>query len=511
MAKKFYAPALRSGEMVSREVKKFYVPYLTNDQLLSKKVIKAYCSVVRNGEHVSRLFYEAGGSTEGWRQETNIPYTFRLGSAVVFNNKIHLLGGENITRYHYTFDGSTWTRETDLPFDFYNGSAIAFGGKIHCFGGNGTESQYYTYDGSTWTHETDLPDTWTGAFSHHYFRIQGLNHATIYNGKLTLACSNFDSNGDWRHIATLNNGSWSVNWNVLGDSIMYSAVGYNNLIYLLGDSGTGGTKYNTWNGSSQSAYSPLPYQFQYGYALEYKGNIHILGGSRDSKKHYSFDGTTFTAKADIPYNGFSNCPAVVYNDRIHIFGSSTNHWSFGKESHWVLPDYTPQQTYTLDATWDVEEFITDAINKWVKKNENYTQSPEIFSQISANMATIVSYLSSFKGNRTGVAIKFATGIAYEKLWMLTIQVQYVNTPMSLLITNKQTASGETYYKTQPFVAAAYIGEPSYDVVIHMGGLPIDYTSTSTGTNVNNIGYRYDYFSNYGFYELIATNVGMVEE
>lgn len=65
MAKKFYAPALRSGEMVSREVKKFYVPYLTNGQLLSKKVIKAYCSVVRNGEHVSRLFYEAdNGSYE---------------------------------------------------------------------------------------------------------------------------------------------------------------------------------------------------------------------------------------------------------------------------------------------------------------------------------------------------------------------------------------------------------------------------------------------------------------
>lgn len=321
MAKTLYVPV----NNLSSEVKKIIVPVGG----LSKYAVKGYCSV--NG--LSKLFWDDTASV-GWQQETNIPYSFSNGSAVVFQNKIHLLGGTNTRALHYTFDGNSWTQETNLPFYFYNGSAIAFDGKIHCFGGGGTESQYYTYDGSTWTHEADLPDTWITSFSHQHVRIQGLNHATIYNGKLTLACSNYGSNGDWRHIATLNNGSWSVNWNVLSSDVMYSAVGYDGLIYLLGDSGTGGTKYNTWDGSSQSGYNPLPIKFKNGYALVYNNKIHLLGGNGSEQNHYSFNGSTFSKDIDMPYPYFNDCPAVVYKDRIHIFGSSRTdwareHWSYG--------------------------------------------------------------------------------------------------------------------------------------------------------------------------------------
>ena len=327
MAKKFYAPALRSGEMVSREVKKFYVPYLTNDQLLSKKVIKAYCSVVRNGEHVSRLFYEAGGSTEGWRQETNIPYSFANGSAVVYQNKIHLLGGSSSQTSHYSWDGTTWVQESTMPFSYYNGSAIVADGKIHCFGGTNAGSRYYTWDGTSWTQQPNLPDVWINPYVHKWMDVTGVNHAVMFNNMATLAGSNtFNNYGSWAVIASLNNGSWSTSWDVL-DTGYYSACAYDGKIYMIGDSGTGGTKYAFWNGSSLSASQNLPTNYTTGYSIEYKNKIHLLGCA--SNKHYAFDGTTFTAKADIPYNGFSNCPAVVYNDRIHIFGSSTNHWSFG--------------------------------------------------------------------------------------------------------------------------------------------------------------------------------------
>ena len=177
---------------------------------------------------------------------------------------------------------------------------------------------------------------------------------------------------------------------------------------------------------------------------------------------------------------------------------------------WVLPDFTPSQSYTLNATWDVENFIYNTIQKYIEKNVSYTQSPEIFTQLKENMSAIVSYLASFKGNRSGVAIKFSSGIAYQKLWTLYIVVQYLDTPKTLAIIDKQTKNGATYYTTNPFVVGAYTGEPAYEVSISMNS-QISYQTITTGTNVNNIGYRWDYYSDYGFYELHTTNLGMVEE
>lgn len=321
MAKKLYI----GTNGLSREVKEIYVPV----NGLSKKVTKAYCSV----GGLSKQFWGIAQQRKQWLKEPNIPYSFYNGSAVVFQNKIHLLGGESSQTSHYTFDGTTWTQLSNLPFNFYEGSAIAFGGKIHCIGGASNQAQYYTYDGTTWTHETDLPDVWLGTYNHVYLYILGLNHAVESNSNLVLAGSNNGSNQNWTRVATLDNGSWNVNWSALSNgSTYYSSVAYNNLIYLIGDSGTGGTNYTTWNGTTQSTTYSLPFKFTNGYALEYDGEIHILGGSGAANKHYSFDGTTFTACDDVPYNSFVKCPAVVFQNRLHIFGASggsIQHWSYG--------------------------------------------------------------------------------------------------------------------------------------------------------------------------------------
>jgi len=316
MAQTLYVPL----NSVSDKVKKILVS--TNG--LSDYAIKGYCSV----GGLSKLFWN-NTFTEGWQQETNIPYAFANGSAVVYQNKIHLLGGSSSPTSHYSWDGTTWVQESTMPFSFYNGSAIAFGGKIHCIGGANAGERYYTWDGTTWTQEANLPDIWESSFSHIYLRILGLNHAVEYNGKLTLAGSNDGSNGNWQRVATLDNGSWSVNWHALSNSsAFYSACSYNGKIYMIGDSGTNGTKYYIWNGSAFSSGGTIPANFTTGYALEYKGNIHLLGCANN--KHYAFDGTIFIEKDDIPYNGFANCSAVVFNNKIHIFGNNTNHWSYSE-------------------------------------------------------------------------------------------------------------------------------------------------------------------------------------
>lgn len=314
MAKTLYV----SEDNLSDEAKKIIVPLGG----LSKYAVKGYCSV----GGLSKLFW-GDDVQEGWRQEANIPYSFANGSAVVYQNKIHLLGGSSSQTSHYSWDGTTWVQESTMPFSYYNGSAIVADGKIHCFGGNNAGSRYYTWDGTSWTQQPNLPDEWPNPWLHRWVELIGINHAVIFNNKITLAGSNSNSNDLFKRVSTLNNGSWSVNWDAL-NQVFYSASSYDGKIYMIGDSGTSGTKYYIWNGSALSSGGTIPTNFTTGYALEYKGNIHLLGCSNN--KHYAFDGTTFTAKDDIPYNGFANCPAVVFNNKIHIFGNNTNHWSYSE-------------------------------------------------------------------------------------------------------------------------------------------------------------------------------------
>lgn len=376
---------------------------------VARKVVKGYVGV--NG--VAQQFWNS--ETE-WRQEADVPYGTGNNSAVVFQNKIHLLGGVNSTKTnHYSWDGSTWREESVLPFNFTNGSAITFDGKIHCF----MKTGHYTWDGTSWTQETNLP---------YPVDITGNNHAVILNGKLTLVGSNWTSYGLWKHVATLNNGSWTVQQNVLDpDSPYLSSVAYNDVAYILGDNQNQGLYYRVWTGSSLLAKQTLPFLFQEGYALVYNGCIHILGGRQaGTKKHYSFDGTSWTARADVPYYNFQNCPAVVYNNRIHIFGNNTGtsvqHWSYGKETPSPIPpipSYTynivPEYTYTTGNNFQVHDLLTlqvaiDGLYQYF--NSHYTSSLTSVAYFKAHWAEIrsavLNALSSFDTIHFGWSISKTT-------------------------------------------------------------------------------------------------------
>ena len=78
---------------------------------------------------------------------STLPYNFNIGSAVVYNNEIHILGSGHSTSYkkHYKWDGSSWTSVSTLPYEFYSGSAVVYNSGIHLLGSSYTTSNKYHY------------------------------------------------------------------------------------------------------------------------------------------------------------------------------------------------------------------------------------------------------------------------------------------------------------------------------------------------------------------------------
>ena len=72
---------------------------------------------------VPKVSKDTGMTAAGFTYTTDIddlPYEFYSGSAVVYNNEIHILGsgGGNYTK-HYKWNGTTWTEVSILPYTVY--------------------------------------------------------------------------------------------------------------------------------------------------------------------------------------------------------------------------------------------------------------------------------------------------------------------------------------------------------------------------------------------------------
>ena len=164
---------------------------------------------------------------------TDLLYYFYEGSAVVYNNELHILGGTGGSTKHYKYDGSSWTSVSTLPYKFYQSSAVVYNNELHILGGNNSSTNHYKYDGSSWTSVSTLP-------------------YNFYRG---------------------------------------SAVVYNNEIHILGGSnGSNYTKHYKYNGKSWSSVSTLPYNFYQGSAVVYNNEIHILGSNNSSYNKYYCSG-----------------------------------------------------------------------------------------------------------------------------------------------------------------------------------------------------------------------------
>lgn len=83
-------------------------------------------------------------------------------AAVVFHNKIHLMGGltfdGGITSAHRTFDGTSWTFEDSMPYSSMDGRAVVYNGTIHFLGDYYGEEAYKHYK---WTEDASKSERWT--------------------------------------------------------------------------------------------------------------------------------------------------------------------------------------------------------------------------------------------------------------------------------------------------------------------------------------------------------------
>ncbi len=102
----------------------------------------------------TQAHYKWNGTS--WVQLSNLPYPFDGGYAVVWDNKIHIMGRNIVTttsdssqrKKHYSFNGSAWSSQSTAPspLDFGTAVVVAFEGGIHVFKG----TSHWKYYGVSW-------------------------------------------------------------------------------------------------------------------------------------------------------------------------------------------------------------------------------------------------------------------------------------------------------------------------------------------------------------------------
>ena len=98
---------------------------------------------ILGGDRSSIKHYKYNGTS--WTSVSTLPYDFHDSSAVVYKNEIHILGGGdgNTQKYHYKYNGSSWKSVSTLPYYFRSGSAVVYNDEIHILGGGGGGSKHY--------------------------------------------------------------------------------------------------------------------------------------------------------------------------------------------------------------------------------------------------------------------------------------------------------------------------------------------------------------------------------
>lgn len=203
---------------------------------------------------------------------SGLPYDFYGGSSVIFDGKLHILGGRNNPNKHFSFNGTIWTEESELPFNLtMDNRAVVYDEKIHVLGWKSGLDAHYSWDGTSWEQESELP-------------------YNLYGG-----C-----------VAT-----------------------YNNKIHIIGGYDEWGysKKHRVWDGTSWEEEVDVPYLIgQDSLCVIFNGKLRILAGSSVApyKKdpgsayyHYSWDDFIWARELDLDFSQPSK--AVVCDNKLFIY------------------------------------------------------------------------------------------------------------------------------------------------------------------------------------------------
>ncbi len=219
-----------------------------------------------------------------WYEAGNLPSERGFSSAVAYNNRMYLLGGQTnsaaggVNEVHFTDINPTgslgsWTATTSLPSVRFGHSVQVYNDYLYLVGGNsgGSSLQSSVHyikikaDGS-------LINNWLSTNSFSTARQSwGGNFSTIWGGYLYIAggCATIDAQGECTsggisgggsiELASINADGSLSNWGTISGvnnpRIGYGLVGWRNTIYSVG----GCTSQNTTTGSCNTTSSSTSY------------------------------------------------------------------------------------------------------------------------------------------------------------------------------------------------------------------------------------------------------------
>lgn len=119
----------------------------------------------------------------------------------------------------------------------------------------------------------------------------------------------------------------------------------------------------------------LPCKFRYGAAIEYHGELHMIGGHENPREHLAWNGTSWRKVCRLTFDCANNTP-IIYEDKILLTGSyyggsqKTMFWFDGSE--WssqkdILPhSYYSDKCYTIVYRKEIHMFVVNPIKKHYK-------------------------------------------------------------------------------------------------------------------------------------------------
>ena len=281
-----------------------------------------------------------------------LPYDFANSNAILYHNKIHILGGDSnssVYRNHYSYDGTEWIEEITLPYDFYQGCAVVYNNRIHILGGNSstaTRTGHYSWgEGETeWKVETSLPyNFYDGCAIVYEDKIH------ILGGGSTSSSSNTTMNHyTWPETDENNNIIWKKQKNLSKSTLSGGAAIFDNTIYLIHGRDTTSVSYlsNEIDTDGERIWKEapsLPNNYSSKMVIAYDDTIYCF--YHDGQIAYlDINSSEWilnspTATSDIPITSmtrpfFNNsytyqtasyyAGVVIYNNKIHILGGRTS-------------------------------------------------------------------------------------------------------------------------------------------------------------------------------------------
>ena len=280
----------------------------------------------------------------------DLPYEFTNGSAIVWNNEIHIFGGDNNLKKHYKWDGSEWSEVSTLPYDFRLGCSVIYNNEIHILGSSLKGYNHYKWDGVEWSAEAGLP----------YSFYQG--SVVVYNDEIHILGSGSTDNGakhykwngiEWTAVSTL---PYSIRSG--------SAMIYKDEIHILGGSNT--ANHHKWNGSEWISASKLPNEYTNYVVVLFENQIHAFCPNSD-KKHYKWTETEWVEVSKL-YNNFSGGSGIVYNNEICVLGGSStllNFYHYSSETSKWTP-FGTTETIPMEVIAHNHDELADGVYKWEK-------------------------------------------------------------------------------------------------------------------------------------------------